>query len=166
MKTRILPLLLAALLPLTACLAEADNDSADPADFQDETEVSPQDAELAATTPMAEDPAKMAELAAFVGIPSNYVYNPRRGSLHDYCTKSPDEFPNPVGANANFRGPCARHDMCLEARRPSQGCNNALWSDMVTNCRYTYGVLNPIRQQCINTAHVYWVAVTINTHLP
>jgi|CXWL01.1.fsa_nt_gi hypothetical protein len=106
---------------------------------------------------------------AYVGIPSNYVYNlnhPRK-TLHDYCTKSPDEFPNPVGANANFRGPCARHDMCFEQRQASQGtCNNRLWSNLISNCEYTYAWYNPTRQACINTAHVYWVAVTANTLWP
>jgi len=103
---------------------------------------------------------------AYVGVPSNYVYNlnhPRR-TLHDYCTKSPDEFPNPVGANANFRGPCARHDLCFEQRQASQyTCNNRLWGNLVSNCEYTYAWYNPVRQTCINTAHVYWIAVTANT---
>lgn len=106
---------------------------------------------------------------AYVGIPSNYVYNlnhPRK-TLHDYCTKSPDEFPNPVGANANFRGPCARHDMCFEQRQASQfTCNNRLWSNLVSNCEHTYAWYNPVRQSCINTAHVYWIAVTANTLWP
>lgn len=106
---------------------------------------------------------------AYVGIPSNYVYNlnhPRR-TLHDYCTKSPDEFPNPVGANANFRGPCARHDMCFEQRQASQfTCNNRLWSDLKSNCEYTYAWYNPTRQACISTANVYWAAVTANTLWP
>ncbi len=106
---------------------------------------------------------------AYVGIPSNYVYNlnhPRK-TLHDYCTKSPDEFPNPVGTNANFRGPCARHDMCFEQKQASQyTCNNRLWSNLVSNCEYYYAWYNPTRQACINTANVYWVAVTANTIWP
>jgi hypothetical protein len=164
MKTRtFISLFFAALLPLTACLAEAEGTD-ETGVFEDETSVSDEDAAIAAQTPQL-DSTKLAQLAAFVGIPSNYVYNPRLGTLHDYCTKSPDEFPNPVGGNANFRGPCARHDLCLEARRPSQGCNNALWSDMVSNCVDKYSWFNPARQACINTAHVYWVAVTVNTHI-
>lgn len=162
MKTSLALTLLTALLPLTACLAEADMESVDPSEFEDEAEVSAEDTALAEQTPMAPLPA-LAELATFVTVPSNYVYNPRLGTLHDYCTKSPDEFPNPVGKNANFRGPCARHDMCLEARRPTQGCHNALWANLVSNCNYTYGALNPIRGQCHRTAHIYWVAVTANT---
>jgi hypothetical protein len=106
---------------------------------------------------------------AYVGIPSNYVYNlnhPRK-TLHDYCTKSPDEFPNPIGANANFRGPCARHDMCFEQRQASkQTCNNRLWGNLKSNCEHTYAWYSPTRQACINTAYVYWGAVTANTLWP
>lgn len=99
---------------------------------------------------------------AYVGIPSNYRYGTqyKPKALHDYCTSSPDEFPNPVGANANFRGPCARHDMCYEGSTAKRTCDNNLWSNMVSNCEYTYAWYNPVRQTCINTANVYWVAVT------
>ncbi|CAN5329946.1 hypothetical protein BH24ACT9_BH24ACT9_10990 [soil metagenome] len=31
----------------------------------------------------------------FISVPSIYVYDPELGSLHDYCTSSPDEFPAP-----------------------------------------------------------------------
>lgn len=106
---------------------------------------------------------------AYVGIPSNYVYNLNhvRKTLHDYCTKSPDEFPNPVGANANFRGPCARHDMCFENRSSSQyTCNNNLRSNMRSNCEHSYAWYNPARSACYNTANVYWIAVTANTLWP
>jgi hypothetical protein len=164
MNARIISLFFAALLPLSACIADAGDPQPDDSEtFVDETEVDPADlvgADL--TTP---DTSKLAQLSAFVGIPSNYVYNPRLGTLHDYCTKSPDEFPNPFGANANFRGPCARHDLCLGARTPSQTCNNRLWADMISNCNYTYGVFNPVRATCHKTAHIYWIAVTINTHI-
>ncbi len=106
---------------------------------------------------------------AYVGIPSNYIYNLNhvRKTLHDYCTKSPDEFPNPVGANANFRGPCARHDMCFENRSSSQyTCNNNLRTNMRSNCEYTYAWYNPVRAACYDTANVYWIAVTANTIWP
>ena len=43
----------------------------------------------------------------FVAVPSRYVYDPSKGSLHDYCTKSPDSW-----GRADFRGPCANHDLC------------------------------------------------------
>lgn len=101
----------------------------------------------------------LAAASTYVGIPSNYVYNPSLGVLHDYCTASPDEFPAPFAANANFRGPCAKHDLCYAGSTSEFTCDNRLWSDMVTNCQYYYGSLNPLRYQCINTAHVYWASV-------
>jgi hypothetical protein len=107
--------------------------------------------------------------SAYVSVPSNYVYNTHLNpvELHDYCTHSPDEFPNPVGSNASFHGPCARHDMCLQYHQASlQTCNNRLWSDMVTNCQHEYAWYNPTRAACIDTAHVYWGVVTVYTHMP
>jgi hypothetical protein len=94
--------------------------------------------------------------AAYVGVPSNYVYNPRLGARHDYCTSSPDEFPNPVGANANFRGPCARHDLCYGSGTSHFTCDNRLWSDMVSNCDHAYAWYNPVRRACYETANIYW----------
>ena len=43
----------------------------------------------------------------FVAVPARYEYNPRQGSLHDYCTHAPDSWDR-----ADFRGPCANHDLC------------------------------------------------------
>lgn len=93
---------------------------------------------------------------AYVGIPSNYVYNPRLGSLHDYCTSSPDSF-----GTANFRGPCARHDMCYQAHTAGKRtCDNRLWTDLRSNCEVAYAWYNPVRVSCYNTANIYWAAVT------
>ena len=100
----------------------------------------------------------------FVSVPSNYVYNPKLGSLHDYCTKSPDSF-----GSANFRGPCARHDLCFASAnrlsgwskiKAKQSCNNALHSNMIANCDVAYSWYNPARKVCYDMAHAYWVAVT------
>ncbi len=99
---------------------------------------------------------------AYVGIPSNYVYNPRLGWHHDYCSMAPDEYPNPFGANANFRGPCARHDMCYAGRVISKfTCDNRLAADMNSNCAYTYSASNPVRYACYHTAYIYWQAVVL-----
>lgn len=118
------------------------------------------DADVAA----ASSAAAAASLAgAFVSVPSNYVYNPALGSLHDYCTSSPDEFPAPFGANADFRGPCARHDLCYAGSTSEFTCDNGLRSDMRTNCAYTYGSTNPNRYACYATADIYWAAVVIAT---
>ena len=93
---------------------------------------------------------------AYVGIPSNYVYKPSLGSLHDYCTSSPDSF-----GSANFRGPCARHDMCYQAHTAGKrNCDNWLRTDLRSNCEYTFAWFNPARATCYTTANVYWAAVT------
>ena len=61
--------------------------------------------------PVTQDPNAIEEDRGGVEIPDGYIYNPKLGSLHDYCTKSPDQFPAP-GVNADFKGACAIHDMC------------------------------------------------------
>lgn len=118
------------------------------------------DADVAAASSAA---AATSLTGAFVSVPSNYVYNPALGSLHDYCTNSPDEFPAPFGANADFRGPCARHDLCYAGSTSEFTCDNGLRSDMRTNCAYTYGSTNPNRYACYATADIYWAAVVIAT---
>jgi len=106
-----------------------------------------------------------------VNVPSDYVYDPDCHQMpqgrhcenwrymHDYCSKSPDELPSP-GANADFRGPCARHDQCLERGGTNNFCNNQLWTDMGQQCKYTYGSADPRMQYCLTNADVYFVAVT------
>lgn len=97
--------------------------------------------------------------ASLIGVPRNYVYNPKLGSLHDYCTKSPDEFPNPFGKNADFRGPCALHDMCYERKGcASRSCDASLKSNLKNNCRATYSN-GPTLASCLATAEVYWGVV-------
>jgi hypothetical protein len=94
-----------------------------------------------------------------VTVPSNYVYNPKRGSRHDYCTFAPDEFPAPHAANADFRGPCARHDLCYDAKTSKKSCDKALRNMMFQNCEYYYGRFNPLRSACKTAAVIYWTAV-------
>jgi hypothetical protein len=101
----------------------------------------------------------LAAAAAFVYVPANYVYNPYLGTLHDYCSYSPDEFNAPLAANANFRGPCARHDLCYAGTTSEWTCDARLEADMRTNCAYQYGYFNPLRATCYQVAHVYWLAV-------
>jgi hypothetical protein len=100
----------------------------------------------------------------FVSIPSDYKYDTsgrlRPISHHDYCTKSPDEFPNPIGKNADFRGPCARHDMCYDSSTDKKECDVQLLLDMRSNCKYTYsGSISPTRTTCYKTAEIYFAAV-------
>lgn len=120
-----------------------------------------------------------------VSIPSGYDYKgPNSGeTLADFCTNSPDQFPNPVGKNADFRGACARHDLCYSgAKEISWGetfgwtrdnervtkpqaaryrhCNSRLGTDMNTVCRNVYSESYKTQFYCIDTAAVYETAVT------
>lgn len=113
--------------------------------------------------------ARAAARCCHITIPGNYVYNPNTNyqrSLHDYCTSSPDEFPAP-GTNANFRGPCARHDMCYQYRQQSRGrCDSQLFRHLEQECTYTYGAWDPRREGCTATAEIYYAAVRLNTLWP
>lgn len=100
------------------------------------------------------------ERESFIGIPSGYVYNPAQGWAHDYCTYSPDEF-NVAGNKVDFRGPCARHDMCyMKKKCRSKACDVTLRENLKTNCRVQLNALNPLRAVCLATADVYYNAVT------
>ena len=102
-----------------------------------------------------------AAASTYIPVPSHYVYNPSLGAVHDYCTSSPDEYPSPVGGNANFRGPCARHDLCYGSPGSDHlWCDNQLYNHMMINCSYAYQhILDPNRNGCYNTAAIYWAAV-------
>jgi hypothetical protein len=139
-KSQISALLFAVIVPLVVTVGNAD---------------------AAGRSAAAQNEAKTETSAPFVTVPPSYVYKPDAGSLHDYCTSSPDKFPNPFGRDADFRGPCARHDLCLEGKTvPASTCNARLRTDLITNCKRTYGRWNPIRIDCIETAFVYFAAVT------
>jgi len=104
-----------------------------------------------------------------VTVPSNYVYNPNTSyqrTLHDYCSYSSDEY-HTYGQNANFRGPCARHDMCYQYHQQSQsGCDNQFYAHLLSECSYTYAWYDPRRAGCYETATVYWGVVTAHTYWP
>jgi Prokaryotic phospholipase A2 len=103
-----------------------------------------------------------------VGIPSNYVYNTKhaRVELHDYCTLSPDEW-----FNANFRGACAKHDMCIEGnlgktkavqKTLRAGCDKGLATNLASSCTmaYTPGLK---RTTCTSVAATYYAVVSVKT---
>jgi len=113
--------------------------------------------------PVTQDPNAIEEDRGGVEVPDGYIYNPKLGSLHDYCTKSPDQFPAP-GVNADFKGACAIHDMCYEKNdRNASGmrnCDSNFRNNLITVCEnvYTSGV-DPRREKCIDVALVYYGAV-------
>ena len=71
------------------------------------------------------------------------------------------EFPAPGAPNADFRGPCARHDLCYAGSTDQLVCDNALHKDMYTNCTYYYSSFSVLRPLCKATADIYWAAVVI-----
>ena len=78
-----------------------------------------------------------------VTIPSNYVYDPALGSLHDYCTRSYDVLPvenrQLVKSQVDNRGACARHDLCYEGDESKRSCDTAFYHDLLRQCDYTFG---------------------------
>jgi hypothetical protein len=107
-----------------------------------------------------------------VTIPGDYVYEPALGVLNDYCTQSPDQ---PLIAHAqtlrqrevDFRGPCARHDMCYHTGRPLSDCHEDFRRNLDQQCDYTFGTdPNPFgdsgwRRPCGNLAMEYYTAVSV-----
>lgn len=118
--------------------------------------------------PVTQDPNAIEEDRGGVEVPDGYIYNPKLGSLHDYCTKSPDQFPAP-GVNADFKGACAIHDMCYEKNDGNasgmRNCDSNFRNNLITVCEnvYTSGV-DPRRGKCIDVAHVYYGAVVAAHH--
>ncbi|HVW33453.1 MAG TPA: hypothetical protein VHL53_13010 [Acidimicrobiia bacterium] len=115
---------------------------------------------LAALSGLA-GPAVAAEAAPpFVAVPARYVYDPSRGSLHDYCTKSPDSW-----GRADFRGPCANHDLCYEDhRRGKAACDDGLERDLRLNCGVAFDQAGAGRdpdrlRTCVRIAAAYHYAV-------
>ena len=113
--------------------------------------------------PVTQDPNDIEEDRGGVEVPDGYIYNPKLGSLHDYCTKSPDQFPAP-GVNADFKGACAIHDMCYEKNDGNASgmrtCDSNFRNNLITVCEnvYTSGV-DLRREKCIDVALVYYGAV-------
>ena len=118
--------------------------------------------------PVTQDPNAIEEDRGGVEVPDGYIYNPKLGSLHDYCTKSPDQFPAP-GVNADFKGACAIHDMCYEKNDGNasgmRNCDSNFRNNLITVCEnvYTSGV-DPRREKCIDVALVYYGAVVAAHH--
>ncbi|QGU03245.1 hypothetical protein CKALI_12035 [Corynebacterium kalinowskii] len=102
-----------------------------------------------------------------VPVPDDYVYDPfaLHPGFHDYCTTSPNFYVTPE-LNADFRGACANHDMCMEDMLLFEygygWCNTALLLDIRDVCTSVYtGELERHRQGCLDTADVYYSAVTL-----
>lgn len=107
-----------------------------------------------------DDPINNADPSGlFISIPPDYVYDPSQGTLHDYCSYSPDYFPAVGDDNADFRGRCARHDICYGIGADQFGCDTELRANLNENCRAQYGFFHSNRAACEGTANVYFVVV-------
>lgn len=70
-----------------------------------------------------------------IGVPGNYLFGPNHPQkrLHDYCSNSPDDFPNPIGPHSPFHEPCEIDDMCIEAAgHHDHACDGPLRDNMKT----------------------------------
>ena len=100
-----------------------------------------------------------------VVVPKSYCYNPTTNShrgWHDYCTHSPDSY-----GSADFRGPCARHDMCLQKSHSHSKCDGPLLSNLKTNCHYAYSHWYQVvsKEKCYAVAYGYYLAIKVYTHI-
>lgn len=110
-----------------------------------------------------------------VNVPSGYRYCPTSctpTSLHDYCTWSPDAW-----GKANFRGPCAIHDMDIDRIRVKAisltskkseryAADKRFGDNMRTNCRYYYPrtYLDAVnREACLGVTLTYEGVVRTKT---
>lgn len=104
-----------------------------------------------------------------VTIPASYRYCPNTcnpKSLHDYCTWSPDWW-----RNADFRGPCARHDIGIDTIRKKNisastkrtqraAADTVFHTTLRRNCGYAYySNVSPNRVACYGAAATYYAAV-------
>lgn len=118
------------------------------------------------------DPLSPLGMTSPVTVPGGYIYCPYVGcrdrTLHDYCSYSPDYW-----GSADFRGPCAYHDMdidrirsrsiTLDAKRSARRvADSSLITRMQYNCRWYYagnGAVTP----CIEFTLIYKAAVNART---
>ncbi|MDO4909384.1 MAG: hypothetical protein Q3962_06010 [Corynebacterium sp.] len=102
----------------------------------------------------------------YVSVPADYVYDPQwpvvnDRARHDYCTHAPDEFWAAINIVADFRGPCARHDMCYDAEGATVACNMDLYRDMLLNCTASLWDDPGNLGVCYSVATAYFAMVTI-----
>lgn len=112
-------------------------------------------------------------MAGPVTVPRGYIYCPYIGcrdrTLHDYCSYSPDSW----GA-ADFRGPCAYHDMAIERirsmnitldakRSARRSADASLIRRMQYNCRWYYAG-NMAVIPCSQFTLIYKAAIAYKTN--
>lgn len=100
-----------------------------------------------------------------VVVPKSYCYDPTTNNhraWHDYCTDSPDSW-----NSADFRGPCARHDMCLQSSHSHSKCDGPLLSNMKTNCKHAYPhwYQAATKATCYGIAYTYYAVIKVHTKI-
>jgi len=115
--------------------------------------------------PVTQDPNATEEDRGGIQPPDGYVYDPSLGSLHDYCTNSPNQFPA-YGVNADFSGACAIHDMCYEKNDGNadgmRTCDSNFRNNLITVCKAVYTSRADLRRLgCVDTALRYYEAVVV-----
>lgn len=94
---------------------------------------------LTLATDFTQDNPDRPSSTGIVPIPETYEFDPfaLHPGYHDYCTASPNYYVTPE-LNADFRGACAGHDMCMEESDwfgyGYGWCNTALLLDMRAVC--------------------------------
>ena len=104
-------------------------------------------------------------------IPDTYVYDTshKQKTLHDFCSYSRDlwgdsSMGNSTDTIADFRGPCAKHDMCYDRVNEYETrvvtCDPKLHQDLLQSCNSTYSERDKATNRgCIATADYMYAAV-------
>lgn len=95
-----------------------------------------------------------------ISIPAGYPNPTWRESLRDYCTSAPEWF-----GEADFRGPCARHDVCYHNGVNRPACDSVFWGHLLLECQFAYyDVWEQIqRGACNAAASTYYAVVRTKT---
>lgn len=114
-----------------------------------------------------------------VTVPSNYRYCPnscRPKARHDYCTSPAVNFWTTRRGTADFRGPCARHDLMidrvakkrisLQSKRAQRSQGDLQFrGNLQQNCRHGFYKRSQTSSKlsCFAVSGTYWAAVSYRT---
>jgi len=112
----------------------------------------------------------------YISVPSNYVYCSthttaacKPATLHDYCSYSANGF-----RAANFRGPCARHDLAIDgirkesislaSKKSKRTKSDVIFlAHLILNCGHANPNNETERTACVVVANGYKAAVSLAT---
>lgn len=138
--------------------------SSNPDEVEDGTD--PEAVTTFASKPYIPIPARRNDKSGAPIKPKFYYYNPdakTRPSWHDYCTNSKDAM-EINGYSVNFRGPCGRHDLCIEFKQAPERyyCDDGFKSWLRTNCRHAIDNSKSLTR-CYSWVDIYVAAVRRTT---